>query len=194
MKNNINPKSFIIIKFLFTIGFLFLYSASFLLLIKILKEQKEDVTLFIQTKTYLAITIFLVTLGLVCFIAFLLIRININKKTKYIYSKKEKLFLYISVSLILVSVILSIFTISSIYIKNINLLAVSISVLSIQVMFSITCSILEGLTRMKEQQIINSLWFENELKENTKNNNSVTKPKKLDSNINPFKDGDDKDD
>ncbi|AKX34049.1 hypothetical protein SLITO_v1c03960 [Spiroplasma litorale] len=195
-QNKINPRSLIINKFLFTFGYLFIYLISFILLLKVLKEQKDANSLFIENKTYLALTIFFLIASMIAFTSFFIIRFTVNKKTGYKYSKKELIYVSITIILLFLSYVMSIIVISSIYFIKSNILAFIISILVIQIIFGIISSILEGLTRIKEQHMINSAWDEVEPKTNLKNK-SQTKPKedkmmdlkKSGKYVNPFKDG-----
>ncbi|AKU79640.1 MFS transporter [Spiroplasma turonicum] len=197
--NKVNPKTFIIVKFLFTIGFILIYSTSLVLLLKTIKEQKLSTEVFLTNKNFFTINFFILFLSLTSFLAFYFIRLNIKKKLNYKFNNKEIIYNWLIFISISISILLALFVSTSVLISNINHFIASIVIMIIQILFGVICSILEGISRLKEQQLANNSWFENTevIKKNNKSDNdkeNISKINKVKDNFNPFKEVDDNND
>ncbi|WP_339020305.1 hypothetical protein [Spiroplasma endosymbiont of Atherix ibis] len=183
MKNKINPRSFTMIKFLLTLGLIFNYSVSLVSVIDIFKGK--DNNLLLNTKTYLAIQLLLFISAIISILIFFFIRRDINKKLNYKYNKKEKKIIYIISLLIILIFLISLVNLLMFLFLFKNIIILIFTLLIIQLLIGVAVSILESYSRLKEQALVNKIWFSDEESANKVSKNKTKVLEKKDD-FNPF--------
>ncbi|AGR42097.1 hypothetical protein [Spiroplasma diminutum] len=184
MNDKINPRSFMLVKFLLTLGLIFNYTISLIAFVNAInwknKNQLMDTYIYISVETLLLIS------SIVCLLIFYFVRRDINKKLKHNYTKKEKYQILLIIFFLILVFTISFINLFSIMFLFINIYIFIVSLLCFQLLFGITISILESFSRLSEQSIVNRQWFENEdeLKKDSKKLKVKISEKKDD--FNPF--------
>ncbi|AGR41127.1 hypothetical protein [Spiroplasma taiwanense] len=190
--SSINPKSFLIVKFLLTVSLFLNYTINLVVLLNVLKSQYNN--FWIDRNLYFSLQIVLFIFSVIAFLLFILIRFHLHKKMQYKYNKKEliQIFLLCIFVFLIITMSLIVIFIDSYY--SINKLAFVISLTIIEIAFGITSSILESFSRINEQAIVNREWKlepKDNLLEEEKNEIKSTQKNKV---KNPFLEGEDIDD
>ncbi len=174
MKNKINPKTFVFIKFLLTLSLILMYSIGLISLVYAIKTQNNDVLAF--SEIYYKIQFTLYFLAILAGIIYFILRFYIHKLTKQKFTKNEKIYISMSCCFMIVVFLLGL---AVILFKNLDprtRLISTIVVIIVLFIFGVSISILETLSRLTEQHHINKTWYEEiKLKETVVNPMNKTK-------------------
>ncbi|AHB36388.1 hypothetical protein [Spiroplasma apis] len=174
MKNKINPKTFVFIKFLLTLSLILMYSIGLISLVYAIKTKNNDVLAF--SEIYYKIQFTLYFLAILAGIIYFILRFYIHKLTKQKFTKNEKIYISMSCCFMIVVFLLGL---AVILFKNLDprtRLISTIVVIIVLFIFGVSISILETLSRLTEQHHINKTWYEEiKLKETVVNPMNKTK-------------------
>ncbi|QEH61820.1 hypothetical protein SCHIN_v1c06230 [Spiroplasma chinense] len=161
MKNQINPKSYILSKYLLTFAMMFFYLVSFWAILKGIGQNKNDLH-YIQENYYL-LTGLSLFIGIIFISVYTLIRYNLHKKSGYKFNKKEINKIFISIGLMCLMVVISILVITfPSYTSKTVLMSLAIVTTIIKIIIGFVVSIFETMVRTQEQAIVNKTWFNND--------------------------------
>ncbi len=194
MKNKINPKTFVFIKFLLTLSLILMYSIGLISLVYAIKTQNNDLLAF--SEIYYKIQFTLYFLAILAGIIYFILRFYIHKLTKQKFTKNEKIYISMSCCFMIVVFLLGLATI---LFKNLDpwtRLISTIVVIIVLFIFGVSISILETLSRLTEQHHINKTWYE-EIKLKETGVNPMNKTKNIEEKVldkkkvdNPFMEND----
>ncbi|AOG60557.1 hypothetical protein SHELI_v1c06060 [Spiroplasma helicoides] len=159
MKNNINPKSYTLIKYLLTISMLFFYLIGILGIVYSIKTKNSINYDDFWVSNYYYLAVVCLFIAIMSAVSYLIIRNYMHKNSGHKFNKKEKIYTYCySFSFIVVIF----FTLIIIFAKEFagsSLLIVDSVVLFVVFAIGIEISLLETYSRITEQALINKMWF-----------------------------------
>lgn len=158
MKENINPKSYVFVKFLFTFSIFFLSLVGFISLITAIMIRDENNQNWIVINFY-TLTIILTVFASLFAIAFIILRLLMYKKSEYKYQSKEKKILIVWYLLYVSCFICTIFLIISKLFHIQTFFIISIIYIALLFILGIILSVLEAIIRNGEQILIAKKWF-----------------------------------
>jgi len=158
MKDNVNPKSYVFVKFLFTFSVFFLSLVGFISLITALMIRNENMQNWIVINFY-TMTIILTIFASLFTIVFIILRLLMHKKSEYKYQNKEKKILIIWYLLYISCFICTIFLITSKLFHIQAFFIISIVYIILLFILGIILSVLEVIIRNGEQILISKKWF-----------------------------------
>ncbi|QBQ07672.1 hypothetical protein SGLAD_v1c04730 [Spiroplasma gladiatoris] len=190
MKSKIlNPKSYTIAKYLLTISMLFFYILCFIILIVAIKQKDNTLSDWLKNN-YLKLSIIMILAGIVFGSVYFGLRLFFHIKSEYKYNKKELIYVIVYLFCFSLLIIFGFLLTFSYRYDPLNAYVLNFVFIVFIFVLGITISILETLSRIKEQAVVNRTWFEanqNLKVDNLEKKEQIIKTQKLlNKDKNPF--------
>ncbi|QGS51910.1 hypothetical protein [Spiroplasma tabanidicola] len=187
MKNNINPKSYTLTKYLLTISMLSFYLLCFLMVVVSIKTKQANLGEW-WTNNYLKVGFILQVMGMLFGIIYFLIRYRLHKRSEYKYNKKESYFVITYLCSFILLIVFCFLLLLVMKYAIVSYFVLTFIFIIFVFILGITISVLETISRLKEQALVNKVWFENN--KGKKTQHEIKEEKKaqelLEKNDNPF--------